>query len=157
MVATGVQFTRDGKRENRKARNEVILCAGVFLSPQLLEVSGIGSSKLLRSYGVEVVVGNTNVGKNLQDHPVTKMSFEVVDGLPMIDMICDLQVIQAAVGAYQSSHQGPLTSGFHSVASLSAVEFLSEKGKSKLTQLLDTYAHVSSTSQDPSQFSDNIM
>lgn len=153
IVAVGVRFTRNGKREIRRARDEVILCAGVFQSPQILEISGIGSPNLLRSHGIQVVVENPNVGENLQDHPVTGMSFEVVDGLPTIDMIRDPQVIQAAMGAYQSSRQGPLTSGFHSVASLPVVEFLSEKGKSELAQLLDTHAHTSSTSQSPSQSS----
>ncbi len=103
VIATGMQFTRDGKREIRKARSEVILCAGVFQSPQLLEISGIGSPKLLRSHGVEVVVENSNVGENLQDHPMTGMCFEVVDGLPTIDMIRDPQVIQAAMEAYVAS------------------------------------------------------
>ena len=153
VVATGVQFTRNGKREVRKARNEVILCAGVFQSPQILEISGVGSPKLLQSHGIEVVVENSNVGENLQDHPMTGMCFEVVDGLPTIDMIRDPQVIQAAMEAYQSSRQGPLTSGFHSVASLPVVEFLSENGKSELAQLLDTFSHTSSMSQSPSQSS----
>ena len=56
----------------------MLLCAGVFQSPQILELSGIGSPKLLQSHGLELVVENTNVGENLQDHPLSGMWFEVV-------------------------------------------------------------------------------
>lgn len=115
VVATGVQFTRNGRCEIRKARKEVLLCAGVFQSPQILELSGIGSRKLLQSHGIDIVVENTNVGENLQDHPMSGMSFEVIDGLPTIDMIRDPNVIQGAMEAYQTSRAGPLTSGYHSV------------------------------------------
>lgn len=147
VVATGVKFTRDGKSEVRKARKEVLLCAGVFQSPQLLELSGIGSPKLLQTHKIDTVVENRNVGENLQDHPMSGMSFEVVDGLPTIDMIRDPAVIQGAIEAYQSARAGPLTSGFHSVASLPVVEFLSEKGKAELTQLLDAHTHTPMLSQ----------
>lgn len=41
VIATGVQFLRNGKRHVVNACKEVLLCAGVFQSPQLLEISGI--------------------------------------------------------------------------------------------------------------------
>ena len=151
VIATGVQFTRNGRSEIRNARKEVLLCAGVFQSPQLLELSGIGSPKLLQSHGIDIVMENTNVGENLQDHPMSGMSFEVIDGLPTIDMIRDPAVIQGAMEAYQSSRAGPLTSCYHSVASLPVIEFLSEKGKTELIELLDTYTLTPSPSQGPSQ------
>lgn len=151
VIATGVQFSHHGKSEVRKARKEVLLCAGVFQSPQLLEISGIGSREILQAHGIEVFVDNPNVGENLQDHPLSGVSFEVIDGLPTIDLIRDPSVIQGAMEAYQSSRAGPLTSGFHSVASLPVVEFLSKEGKAELTQLLDAYAQAPSPPQSPSQ------
>ena len=138
-IATGVQFTREGKTEVRKAKKEVLLCAGVFQSPQILELSGIGSPKFLQPQGINVLVENPNVGENLQDHPMSGICYEVIDGLPTIDMIRDPAVIQGAMEAYQAHRAGPLTSGFHSVASLPVVDFLSEKGKAELQQLLDTH------------------
>lgn len=51
-----------------EARNEVILSAGVFGSPQLLMLSGVGPAAHLREYGVEVNFEAPNVGENLQDH-----------------------------------------------------------------------------------------
>ncbi|KAL8695939.1 MAG: hypothetical protein Q9201_007896 [Fulgogasparrea decipioides] len=151
VIATAVQFTRNGNTEVRKARNEVLLCAGVFQSPQLLELSGIGSTKLLKSHGIEVIVDNPHVGENLQDHPMSGLCFEVADGIPTIDMIRDPAVVESAMEAYQSARVGPLTSGFHSVASLPVVEFLSEEGKTELAKLLDTHTQNLSPSKQPSQ------
>src|SRR5689334_16886153 len=41
-VATGVDFAYAGNQYHVKTEREVILCAGVIQSPQLLELSGIG-------------------------------------------------------------------------------------------------------------------
>lgn len=61
-VATGVLVSHKGEIRTIKARKEVILCAGTFGSPQLLELSGIGNTDLLDEYGIDVVVDNPNVG-----------------------------------------------------------------------------------------------
>ncbi|KAJ7144933.1 hypothetical protein C8R43DRAFT_1237698 [Mycena crocata] len=50
------------------ARHEVIISAGVFQSPQLLMLSGIGGSNELNKFGIETVADLPGVGKNLQDH-----------------------------------------------------------------------------------------
>lgn len=47
---------------------QVILCAGAFNSPHLLQLSGIGPAPALRSAGVEARVDLPGVGHNLQDH-----------------------------------------------------------------------------------------
>ena len=151
VIATGVKFTHNGNNDVRNARKEVLLCAGVFQSPQLLEISGIGSSKLLRSHGIEAIVDNPNVGENLQDHAMSGTCFEVIDGLPTRDMVRDPAVIQGAMEAYQSRRAGPLTAGPHSVASLPLVEFLSEEGKAELAQLFDTHTQSPSHPQSLSQ------
>ena len=64
-VATGVETDRGIVR----ARAEVILAAGAFGSPQILQLSGIGDPVRLRDLGVEVVHASPGVGANLQDHP----------------------------------------------------------------------------------------
>ena len=61
--AIGVQF--NGKTE--KAEREVILSAGAFNSPQLLQLSGIGPAALLREHGMPVL-HDAPVGEGLQDH-----------------------------------------------------------------------------------------
>jgi choline dehydrogenase len=67
-VATGVRYSTNGETTEAKAGREVILCAGSFGSPQILELSGIGDPEILGKYGIDVVVANENVGENLQDH-----------------------------------------------------------------------------------------
>ncbi|MGB8623191.1 MAG: GMC family oxidoreductase N-terminal domain-containing protein, partial [Paracoccaceae bacterium] len=66
--ATGVTWTDPSGRHSARASAEVVLCGGVFNSPQLLQISGIGPGELLKMHGVEVVHELPGVGQNLQDH-----------------------------------------------------------------------------------------
>jgi choline dehydrogenase len=59
--------SRSGGRQVARAA-EVILCGGAINSPQLLQLSGIGSAGVLAAAGVEQVVEVPGVGENLQDH-----------------------------------------------------------------------------------------
>jgi choline dehydrogenase len=66
-----------GTKKRAYARNEVIVSGGVFNSPQLLQLSGIGDAKLLRSLDIPVLVDLPGVGENLRDNqelPVTGLS-----------------------------------------------------------------------------------
>jgi choline dehydrogenase len=66
--AVGVEWVRDGNIESAAADVEVILSAGAIQSPQILQLSGIGPSKVLKDAGIPVVVDAAGVGANLQDH-----------------------------------------------------------------------------------------
>lgn len=66
--ATGVTFKAGGQIQTVTARREVILSAGAFQSPQLLQLSGIGAGEELRRHGITVIRDLPGVGKNLQDH-----------------------------------------------------------------------------------------
>lgn len=67
--ATGVQvISKNGSVTTVSARKEVILSAGSFHSPQILQLSGIGSKDELNHHGIENRVDLPGVGKNLQDH-----------------------------------------------------------------------------------------
>lgn len=63
--ATGVLLA-NGQRIS--ARKEVILAAGAFRSPQLLQLSGVGPAELLARHSIPVVYDAPDVGKNLFDH-----------------------------------------------------------------------------------------
>lgn len=67
LRATGVKFTKDGVSYDAKAEKEVILSAGVFGSPQLLMLSGIGPKKHLKELKISVEK-DLPVGHNLHDH-----------------------------------------------------------------------------------------
>lgn len=64
--AIGVQYSLEGASEAASARNEVILAAGAFQSPKILELSGVGGAELLQKHGINVVMDLPGVGHNLQ-------------------------------------------------------------------------------------------
>jgi choline dehydrogenase-like flavoprotein len=64
-TAIGVELV-DGRQFT--ARKEIILSAGALKTPQILQLSGIGSEETLSKHGIPVVVNNAEVGKNLFDH-----------------------------------------------------------------------------------------
>lgn len=67
-AATGVEFlTPRGEVRHVRSSREVILSAGVIMSPQILMVSGVGPKQHLREHGVRVV-SDLPVGYNYQDH-----------------------------------------------------------------------------------------
>jgi choline dehydrogenase-like flavoprotein len=66
--ATGVEYARAGQLQRVAATREVLLAGGVFNTPQLLMLSGIGEPEHLRAVGIAPAVSLPGVGKNLQDH-----------------------------------------------------------------------------------------
>ncbi len=66
--ATGVEIIQNGKRKALRARREVLLSAGAFGSPQILQLSGIGDPDWLDEVGIKTVHALPGVGKNLHDH-----------------------------------------------------------------------------------------
>lgn len=66
--ASGVAFRHRGGTREARARRAVILCLGSVNSPQLLQLSGVGDTDLLRRHGIALVAHSPQVGYNLQDH-----------------------------------------------------------------------------------------
>lgn len=71
--ATGVKFVPANATSAKcarsvKARKEIILAAGTIHTPQILQGSGVGPAKLLKSAKIDVVVDLPGVGTNFQDH-----------------------------------------------------------------------------------------
>jgi len=74
--ATGVEVAASGGHSVIHAAREVILCAGVVRSPQLLMLSGVGPAGALRNLGIDVVADSPGVGDNLQDHVRVPVAYE---------------------------------------------------------------------------------
>ncbi|KAL7940798.1 hypothetical protein V8C42DRAFT_206978 [Trichoderma barbatum] len=145
IIATEIQFrAKDGSLNTVKARREIILAAGAIQSPQVLEVSGVGGSKLLESLGIPVILNNPGVGENLQDHAQVCQTYEVKDGIPSIDMFRDQELVGAAIAQYRINGDGPLGSATSSTSYLPIVDgngLLSTEAKKSL---LDEYVTDSS-------------
>ena len=72
--ATGVEVVTDKGPAKIHASHEVILCAGVYGSPQLLMLSGVGPAAHLRQHGI-TVAADLPVGDNLHDHVFVPMTY----------------------------------------------------------------------------------
>jgi choline dehydrogenase len=75
--ATGVVCEEGGQEMTYRAAGEVIVCAGVYGSPQLLQLSGIGPGAALQKLGIEVVCERPAVGRNFADHQKLGVSFDL--------------------------------------------------------------------------------
>ncbi|KZM25095.1 choline dehydrogenase [Ascochyta rabiei] len=75
--ASAVAITSNGQNYALAARKEVILSAGVFHSPQLLQLSGIGPKGTLLSNSISVISDLAGVGQNLQD----QIFFNILRGI----------------------------------------------------------------------------
>src|SRR5205085_10753424 len=73
--ASGVECLCDGAPHVARARGEIVVCGGVYGSPQLLQLSGLGPGDLLQQYGVPVVRDMPAVGADLQDHFYVRLAF----------------------------------------------------------------------------------
>jgi choline dehydrogenase len=79
-AAVGVEYDRRGRSLTATARREIVLSAGAYGTPQLLQLSGVGPAEHLRSVGIDPIVGSPRVGHNLTDHPATFMNWDLAPG-----------------------------------------------------------------------------
>lgn len=77
--ATGVVTEAHGQEITHSAAREVILSAGVYGSPQLLQLSGVGPGAALQALGIPVVKELAAVGQNLADHQKFGVSFDLTN------------------------------------------------------------------------------
>jgi choline dehydrogenase len=105
--ASGVEYERGGRRQEARARREVLLCGGAINSPQLLELSGIGDARLLQRLGIPVIADAPAVGAGLQDHVC--VSYFYRSRVPSLneELAPFLGKLKAAV-RYALTRRGPL-------------------------------------------------
>ncbi|WP_096602243.1 GMC family oxidoreductase N-terminal domain-containing protein [Calothrix sp. NIES-2100] len=80
----GVEYLHQGTLQQVYVNQEVILSAGVFDSPKLLMLSGIGNAEHLRSLNISVVADLPGVGENLHDHPLVAVGYKSTQARPAI-------------------------------------------------------------------------
>lgn len=107
--ATGLQYRRDGVVKQARALREVILAAGAIGSPQILQLSGVGSADLLRPLGIDTVLDSAEVGQNLQDHLQIRCAYKVQGAKTLNTMSASLWG-KARIGLeYALKRTGPMS------------------------------------------------
>jgi len=111
--AGGVRYRQHGAEREARAAREVILSAGALQSPQLLQLSGIGSAPFLQSHGISVVRDLPGVGENLQDHLQARVMYKVRQPITIND---DLMSVRRRIGMgwkWLVRRTGPLAIGIN--------------------------------------------
>jgi choline dehydrogenase len=126
--AVGVTGERFGEELTVRADREVILSAGAYGSPHLLQLSGIGPAQGIAPLGIPVVADLPGVGANLQDHVLIPLVFPHEHPISMIGFGQPEHLEQFGAGHGPLTCNGPEVGGFHRTdSSLPApdVEYLS--------------------------------
>lgn len=113
----------DAKEYTFNAKYEVIVSSGVFESPKLLLLSGIGPQDHLSQFGIKTVVDSPNVGQNLLGHPILAHVFRLKDGYGLDNHLLRAGLEKdAAVSSYRWKNKGPYTSGLLELVGLPRID-----------------------------------
>ncbi len=83
--------------------------AGAIGSPQILQLSGVGSDALLQKYAIPLVHELPGVGENLQDHLQLRMGFKINDVITLNQSMNSLWQKMLMGLEYIFFRTGPLT------------------------------------------------
>jgi choline dehydrogenase len=108
--AVGVEYAVQGVIHKAHARRDIILSGGAFNSPQLLQLSGIGSPDLLERVGVPVVHELPGVGENLQDHCGIGVEYRCSKPVTVNDIANNFVIRMAVMTRYLLFRSGPMAS-----------------------------------------------
>ena len=109
--SVGVEYISNGQRHDVRAQSEVLLAAGALQSPQLLQLSGIGPSQLLKSHGIAVHVDSQEVGENLQDHYQARVIVKLKHKMSLNDQVRNPFSLAKMGAQWLFGQRGPLTVG----------------------------------------------
>jgi choline dehydrogenase len=108
--AVGVEYRTPSGLRTAKATREVIVSGGVYGSPQLLMLSGLGPAAHLQQNGIEVVKDMPGVGSHLHDHFNTYVAFRCSQPITMNDIALSFPRQLLAAAQYALGRTGPLAS-----------------------------------------------
>ena len=91
--AVGVEYRQGGKTLVARAGREVILAGGVYGSPQMLMLSGIGPAADLGELGIRPLVDLPGVGRNLIEHPFLFVGWQAAVGRFVNELRLDRAVL----------------------------------------------------------------
>lgn len=114
-TANGVAVTTGSRNYTLTAKKEIILSAGVFQSPQLLMVSGVGPKDTLQQYNIPVVKDLPGVGQSMMDHIYFTIAHQV-SVVTASRLGYDPEFFAAAVESYRANGTGALTTAANAIA-----------------------------------------
>lgn len=109
--AIGIECINNSQLHRFYAEREVILSAGALQSPQVLQISGIGSADLLYRHGIPVVHHAPEVGRNLQDHYQARTVVRLKDPISLNNQIRQPLSLAKMGLEWLFGQRGPLTVG----------------------------------------------
>ncbi|KAK5947173.1 hypothetical protein PMZ80_001320 [Knufia obscura] len=107
-TATGVLIDTMGQEYTLTATKEVVLSAGVFQSPQLLMVSGVGPRATLEQFNIPVLSDLPGVGQNMWDHIKFGPAYRV-NVLTSSESLNNPVYAELTAQEYLQNRTGPLT------------------------------------------------
>ncbi|KAF2662198.1 GMC oxidoreductase [Lophiostoma macrostomum CBS 122681] len=130
-TARSVSVLVDGEQEvTFKAKKEIIVSQGVFETPKLLMLSGIGPKKELAAHGISPVVLSEHVGQNLLDHPIMPYVRRMKHGYGLEDhLLRPGPARDASISKYEKDHIGPASSGLLELVGFPRIDSYLETSK----------------------------
>ena len=105
---TGIEFRTPQGVHSALARGEVVVSGGVYGSPQLLQLSGLGPGELLQSLGIPVIADMPGVGANLQDHFNTYCTYRCAKPITLNELHGNALRQIVAGAQYVLARSGPM-------------------------------------------------
>lgn len=115
--ATGVVGRRGGRSVAWRARQSVVLSAGVLQSPKLLQLSGVGDPELLARHGIPLVHPLPQVGRNMAEHYMLELGFRL-KGAPGMNREFRGWRLYRNVLRYYLTRKGPMAYGLPEVSAM---------------------------------------
>jgi choline dehydrogenase len=106
--AAGVEYHTPSGRRTACARREIIVSGGVYGSPQLLLLSGLGPAAHLQEMGI-TVLRDMPVGENLHDHFNTYMAYRCTKPITLNELQHSAMRRVAAAIQYGLFRKGPMS------------------------------------------------
>ncbi|PQE08280.1 gmc oxidoreductase protein [Rutstroemia sp. NJR-2017a BVV2] len=152
---SGVEYaaSANSSKSTVLAKKEVILAAGALHSPQLLQLSGIGDSSLLKSFGIKTVVDLPGVGANFQDHANIRTSNNISVYLSVANLTTNATYYAEQLALYRNNRTGPFsTEGTNAFAFLPTPSFTNST-----SEILKSASSITPASYLPSSIDPTIL